>query len=1140
MFTLNKHDILSFEHLLPSDALSTAEPTVAQLIDKRIQRLTRQCFDIQSYNDQIEQWFIEKDKQSKTQDDTKDNADENDKKIQPKQEESPPQDVTEEDTQTATKTDTVEEDKDTDTKEDEKGKTDENPTEKKKSIATRYPDLEKIGDPYTKYALIMFHAMISSLDLTQHIGFLCGDKSTEMNHNSDYGVISKYIQNLHSIFSLMTTHEIRSGLKGSNDPSDKSVDLGVLSHIKQFVIECIATKTRNKSTSNHNQLIWQRLFEILIKLSIGNTNVSSLLQCIWYLLALIETENGIKFNLKSTIKYIANLRMLNIAENNKKYIHSTVYGFGKSTEGRIGCKLHLSEQIISEPRNIDTLNGANICKLATFSSHCLALTNNGNVYSWGSSKNLQLGYGTNPSSQIQSLPKLIEMKEVIIDISCGMAHSLLITANGYVYSFGHGSNGRLGHNDETHRTTPTLIKSLVQQNKLIISGHCGSTFNLLIDDNGNLYSFGKNNAGQCGLNHTSDSVLTPTKITMPNENKHKSIVMDAAGGWDHALCCCSDGAIYSWGNGYEGARGVLGHGDKQMRCKPTQIEALKAEHVIHVCCGYDHALCCTDNGDVYSWGWGQYGQLGCGSRKEQLLPVKLKIANTPAKNKIIQIAAGIPIRYVAAGDKFSLILTAKMNKKNTSDEDEEASATQNESGLNELKSSFVMKLLKSNALLDSNDSLEAMQVITHIISVIDRSCDYIVPNYEQFWSGNDDKKHSQNVEPFTFELAIDTFVLLNDLLHCTLDKIQTHLTTNGPLPKQQDWDGWLWWILASILRILKAHFHVLSNRDDLDVFKTESDTALLAHIHGTVLGILHGRTFEYNQATHDNKTRLRILDIRRESGEVLICGLHVFHKNPNDRLTLLKSILIEENELIEDDQILPFGRSLKEGLLQVFAQQIASQQIQSFTNNELFDDWLIVLDSVMQTIHKHINKKVVYAKTETITTKEDDDSDHSMQLVKYNVAYCKCGEELVQMDYKKCYSGAGVNCDFCAVSIINNVWHCVKAKQSSVHPNGFDLCTHCTKQPMIEQCYVDIDAKDENEDKEQLEEEECKDATDDTNQEDDIIQSVSFDGEDINERCPPRHPLIAAFQSTLSSSLSSKKTEHLKAMESYTNILFKH
>eukprot|EP01083_Nonionella_stella_P103810 296866_1 len=39
----------------------------------------------------------------------------------------------------------------------------------------------------------------------------------------------------------------------------------------------------------------------------------------------------------------------------------------------------------------------------------------------------------------------------------------------------------------------------------------------------------------------------------------------------------------------------------------------------------------------------------------------------------------------------------------------------------------------------------------------------------------------------------------------------------------------------------------------------------------------------------------------------------------------------------------------------------------------------------------------------------------------------------------------------------------------------------------------------------------------------DIIQSVSFEGEDINERCPPRHPLIVAFQSTLSSSLSSKK-----------------
>eukprot|EP01083_Nonionella_stella_P285125 970583_1 len=64
MFTLNKHDLSTFEHLLPSSDIiqsssSSSETTVAQLIEKRIQKLTRQCFDTKAYNQHIEQWFIE-------------------------------------------------------------------------------------------------------------------------------------------------------------------------------------------------------------------------------------------------------------------------------------------------------------------------------------------------------------------------------------------------------------------------------------------------------------------------------------------------------------------------------------------------------------------------------------------------------------------------------------------------------------------------------------------------------------------------------------------------------------------------------------------------------------------------------------------------------------------------------------------------------------------------------------------------------------------------------------------------------------------------------------------------------------------------------------------------------------------------
>eukprot|EP01083_Nonionella_stella_P285126 970584_1 len=96
MFTLNKHDLSTFEHLLPSSDIiqsssSSSETTVAQLIEKRIQKLTRQCFDTKAYNQHIEQWFIEN--SEKDQDNKQEEKEE--KKEEKKQEEKEKEEVEE-------------------------------------------------------------------------------------------------------------------------------------------------------------------------------------------------------------------------------------------------------------------------------------------------------------------------------------------------------------------------------------------------------------------------------------------------------------------------------------------------------------------------------------------------------------------------------------------------------------------------------------------------------------------------------------------------------------------------------------------------------------------------------------------------------------------------------------------------------------------------------------------------------------------------------------------------------------------------------------------------------------------------------------------------------------------------------------
>merc|ERR1712228_86493 len=506
---------------------------------------------------------------------------------------------------------------------------------------------------------------------------------------------------------------------------------------------------------------------------------------------------------------------------------------------------------------------------------------------------------------------VIDMKIKVIDISCGMAHSLIVSDIGYVYTFGNGTSGRLGHGDQTEKTTPTLIKSLAISNKFIISGTCGSTFNLLIDDNGKMHAFGKNNVGQCGLNHTNAHVLTPTLIPFESDK----YVIDIAAGWEHSLCCTSDGDIYSWGNGYEGTRAVLGHGDKGMRIKPTLIEKLKSENIIRVCCGYDHSLCSTVNGKLYTFGllpalieMSKYGKkstskiidIAAGEANSLCLDEdgfcyqwthKISSAQSDIKQINKKFFGGMAVQSIAAGDKFSFCITAKMEKNKVNKGNDSAKLNEivlDKHGLNELKSEFVMKLNHLSLANETKNDLEAIQIISFMISVIDRSCKSILPSSDQFWQSDNVKKvklksaenEIRKSEPFTFELSRNTFVLLNYLLNFTIKKIHSHLRNKSEIPMiprtntdDQAWDGWLWWFAASILRILKSHFHVLATNmhkkenavsTEADLKKRKSKTELIAK-QKSLLKMLSGQVPVPKDDEIKKKTKYFMFDTDNES-----------------------------------------------------------------------------------------------------------------------------------------------------------------------------------------------------------------------------------------------------------------------------------
>ena len=65
-------------------------------------------------------------------------------------------------------------------------------------------------------------------------------------------------------------------------------------------------------------------------------------------------------------------------------------------------------------------------------------------------------------------------------------------------------------------------------------------------------------------------------------------------GGKHCLCLSADGEVYSWG---EGDDGKLGHGSKTGADRPRVVEALRGRDVVAISCGGAHSAAVTAAGN---------------------------------------------------------------------------------------------------------------------------------------------------------------------------------------------------------------------------------------------------------------------------------------------------------------------------------------------------------------------------------------------------------------------------------------------------------------------------------------------------------------------------------------------------------------
>lgn len=116
----------------------------------------------------------------------------------------------------------------------------------------------------------------------------------------------------------------------------------------------------------------------------------------------------------------------------------------------------------------------------------------------------------------------------------------------------------------------------------------------MIDENWKVFSFGRNAFGQCG-HEKLQAFNTPTLI----EDLHHVNVVQAAAGAKHA---CGENKYGKLGIGTKFAK-------RECIAKPMQINYI-GPPIVQIGCGGDFSVILDIEGNLYTFGFPEYGQLG--------------------------------------------------------------------------------------------------------------------------------------------------------------------------------------------------------------------------------------------------------------------------------------------------------------------------------------------------------------------------------------------------------------------------------------------------------------------------------------------------------------------------------------------------
>ncbi|RLN98743.1 hypothetical protein BBJ28_00005348 [Nothophytophthora sp. Chile5] len=160
-----------------------------------------------------------------------------------------------------------------------------------------------------------------------------------------------------------------------------------------------------------------------------------------------EVPEPIEFFAKENVVSIAAGRDFSFALTDT----GELYSWGVNSQNQLGVGGGLAMDVYnmeSIPTLVETFNGVAVKQFAAGYDHAAAVTEDGRLYMWGSKIWLEPHEMTAVN------------EENMVQVACGRQYTVGLTADGKVFTFGKGSSNCLGHGDRKNQLQPVQIQAL--------------------------------------------------------------------------------------------------------------------------------------------------------------------------------------------------------------------------------------------------------------------------------------------------------------------------------------------------------------------------------------------------------------------------------------------------------------------------------------------------------------------------------------------------------------------------------------------------------------------------------------------------------------------------------------------------------